>query len=211
MANITKKNDSLLPALMHEVEGKIIDVRGQKALLDRDVAELYGVETREVNQAVKNNSRKFLDGYVLELTKEESAALRSKLFTLDALRSNNSTLEPSSGKGRYSKYNFKAFTRKGLYMLATCLKSERAADATVAIVETFDKVQTLKQELLELHTETDKKKQASKMQHFGEVLTDIVMPDLQTSETESSLEINFLIGKIKHTVKRVRKEDPDKK
>ena len=44
------------------------------------------------------------------------------------------------------------------------------------------------------------------MQHFGEVLTDIVMPDLQTSETESSLEINFLIGKIKHTVKRVRKE-----
>lgn len=48
------------------------------------------------------------------------------------------------------------------------------------------------------------------MQHFGEVLTDIVMPDLQTSETESSLEINFLIGKIKHTVKRVRKEGPKK-
>lgn len=45
------------------------------------------------------------------------------------------------------------------------------------------------------------------MQHFGEVLTDIVMPDLQTSETESSLEINFLIGKIKHTVKRVRRDD----
>lgn len=206
MANITKKNDSLLPALMHEVEGKIVEVRGQKTLLDRDVAELYGVETREVNQAVKNNPRKFLDGYVLELTKEESAALRSKLLTLDALRSNNSTLEPSGGKGRYSKYNFKAFTRKGLYMLATCLKSDRAADATVAIIETFDKVQTLKQELLDLHKETDKKKQAAKMQHFGEVLTDIVMPDLQTSETESSLEINFLIGKIKHTVKRVRKE-----
>ena len=175
---------------MHEVEGKIVEVRGQKTLLDRDVAELYGVETREVNQAVKNNPRKFLDGYVLELTKEESAALRSKLLTLDALRSNNSTLEPSSVKGRYSKYNFKAFTRKGLYKLATCLKSDRAADATVAIVETFDKVQTLKQELLELHQKTDKKKQAAKMQHFGEVLTDIVMPDLQTRETESSLEIN---------------------
>ena len=145
------------------------------------------------------------------MTKEETAALRSKLLTLDALRSNNSTLEPSSVKGRYSKYNFKAFTRKGLYMLATCLKSDRAAGATVAIVETFDKVQTLKQELLELHQETDKKKQAAKMQHFGEVLTYIVMPDLQTSETESSLEINFLIGKIKHTIKRVRKENPDKK
>ena len=71
-------------------------------------------------------------------------------------------------------------------------------------------MQTLKQELLELHKESDKQKQTSKMQHFGEVLTDIVMPDLQTLETESSLEINFLIGKIKHTVKRVRKES-DKK
>ena len=93
-------------------------------------------------------------------------------------------------------------------MLATVLRSDRAVDATVAIVETFDKVQTLKQELLELHQEKDKEKQASKIQHFGEVLTDIVMPDLQTSETESSLEINFLIGKIKHTVKRVRREEP---
>ena len=137
---------------------------------------------------------------MLELTKEESAVLRS----------NNLTLKPTKGKGHYSKYNFKAFTRKGLYMLATCLKSDRAADATVAIVETFDKVQTLKQELLELHNETDKEVQKTKMQHFGEVLSDIVMPDLQTSETESSLEINFFIGKIKHTVKRVRKEEPKK-
>ena len=210
MTDIAKTNDNLLPALMHEVEGKIVEVRGQKVLLDRDVAEIYGVETREVNQAVKNNPRKFPQGYVLELTKEESSALRSKLLTLDALRSNNSTLEPSSVKGRYSKYNFKAFTRKGLYMLATCLKSDRAADATVAIIETFDKVQTLKRELLELHQETDKEVQKTKMQHFGEVLSDIVMPDLQTQETESSLEINFFIGKIKHTVKRVRKEEKEK-
>ena len=99
MANITKKNDSLLPALMHEVEGKIIDVRGQKALLDRDVAAVYGVETKRVNEAVRNNPRKFPEGYVFELTDEESAVLRSKNSTIDALRSNNSTLEPSSGKG----------------------------------------------------------------------------------------------------------------
>ena len=80
-------------------------------------------------------------------------------------------------------------------------------DATVAIVETFYKVRELKRELLEFHQEKDKEKQTSKMQHFGELLTDIVMPDLQTSETESSLEINFFIGKLKHTVKRVRKEN----
>ena len=133
---------------------------------------------------------------MFELSSEESAVLRSKI----------STLEPSGGKGRYSKYNFKAFTERGLYMLATILKSRKAEDATIAIIETFTKVRELKRQLLELHQETDKEKQKTKMQHFGEVLTDIVMPDLQTSETESSLEINFLIGKIKHTVKRVRKE-----
>lgn len=210
MRDLVKKEGDRLPALMREVEDKIVVVRGQKTLLDRDVAALYGVETREVNQAVRNNPRKFREGYVLELTKEESTALRSNLLTLEVLRSNNSTLEPINGKGRHSKYNFKAFTSRGLYMLATCLKSDRAVDATVAIVETFDKVQTLKQELLELHQETDKEKQASKVKHFGDVLTDIVMPDLQTSETESSLEINFFIGKIKHTVKRVRKEEPKK-
>ena len=91
----------------------------------------------------------------------------------------------------------KAFTERGLYMLATVLKGERARQVTFTIIETFFKVRELKRELLDLHKETDKQKQQSKMQHFGEVLTDIVMPDLQTSETESSLEINFLIGKIK--------------
>ena len=68
------------------------------------------------------------------------------------------------------------------------------------------KVRNLKRELLELHTETDKDAQVQKMKHFGEILSDIVMPDLETSETESSLEINLVIGKVKHTVKRVRKE-----
>ena len=193
---------------MKEVEDKIVVVRGQKTLLDRDVAAVYGVETKRVNEAVRNNPRKFPDGYVFELTEEESAVLRSKISTIKA---SALTIEHINGKGRHSKYNFKAFTRKGLYMLATCLKSDRAADATVAIVETFDKVQTLKQELLELHQETDKEVQKSKMQHFGEVLSDIVMPDLQTQETESSLEINFIIGKIKHTVKRVRKENKEDK
>lgn len=126
---------------------------------------------------------KFPEGYVFELTDEESAVLRSKISTIEA---SAQTLEPVSGKGRHSKYNFKAFTRKGLYMLATCLKSDRAADATVDIGETFDKVQTLKQELLELHKETDKAKQQSKMQHFGEVLTDTIGANVRESKHAQS-------------------------
>ena len=132
---------------------------------------------------------------MFELTPSELRDLRSKILTTNvSVMNRNST---------------KVFTERGLYMLATILKGERARDTTFAIIETFARVRELKRELLDLHKETDKSKQASKMQHFGEVLTDMVMPDLQTSETESTLEINFFIGKLKHTVKRVRKENGD--
>ena len=189
-------NDALVS--IEDVESKIVVIRGQEVLLDRDVAVIYGVETREVNQAVRNNPRKFKEGYMFELTNEESSVLRS----------NHLTLEGATGSGRHSKYNYKAFTEKGLYKLATILKSKRAEDATVAIIETFVKVRSLKRELLELHQETDKEKQTTMMKHFGDLLTDIVMPDLQTNETETQLELNFVIGKLKHSVKRVRMESP---
>lgn len=187
--------NNLIP--YNEVDEKIVIIREQRVLLDCDVAALYGVETKRLNEAVKNNPEKFPKGYVFELSQDESSILRSKI----------STLEKQKGKGYHSKYNFKVFTEKGLYMLATILKSERATATTIAIIETFDKVRELKRELIELHQETDKEKQKTKMRHFGGVLTDIVMPDLQAQETESSLEIDFLISKIKHTVKRVRKEE----
>lgn len=92
-------------------------------------------------------------------------------------------------------------------MLATILKSSRAVNATFAIIETFSLVRQVKRELLAMHNETDGEKQQSKIRHFGEMLSSIVMPELETSETESSMEINFFIGKIKHTVKRVRKQN----
>lgn len=119
MGELVENNENLLPALMREVAEKIVEVRGQKTLLDRDVASVYGVETKRVNEAVRNNPRKFPDGYVFELTEEESAVLRSKISTLEA---SSLTLESSTGKGRHTKYKFKAFTRKGLYMLATTFR-----------------------------------------------------------------------------------------
>ena len=76
---------------------------------------------------------------------------------------------------------------------------------TFSIVETFAKVRKLKQELLNLHQENNKQEQNEKMNRFGKLLSDVVMPDLEVAETELSLEINFFIGKIKHTVKRVKR------
>lgn len=177
-----------------DVEERIVDIRNMQVIADADVAVLYGVQTKEINQAVRNNTDKFPVDYMFELNKSELRDLRSKFLTTNV-----------SVKSRTPT---KVFTEKGLYMLATILKSERATAVTFAIIETFAKVRSLKRELVELHTETDKRKQADMIRHFSDALTDIVMPDLQTSETESSLEINFLIGKIKHSVKRVRREAP---
>ena len=179
--------------LFEQVRQKIILIRDCQVILDVDVAELYGVETKRVNEAVRNNLDKFPQGYVFQLSDEEMEYLRSKNSTAN--------LSPKT------RVLPKAFTEKGLYMLATILKSPQATQATLAIIETFASVRQLKRELHALHGETDGKSQQSKMQHIGEMLSSIVMPDLETSETESSLELNFLIGKIKHTVKRVKRQN----
>ena len=115
-----------------DVEDKVIIVRGQKVLLDRDVAALYGVETKRVNEAVRNNIEKFPDGYVLELTDEESSSVRSKISTIQEMHN-----------GKHSKYNYKAFTERGLYMLATILKSKNAVKTTHAIINTFTQVRVM--------------------------------------------------------------------
>ena len=189
---LTVKNVNLAP-LMKIVQERIVSVRGENVILDADVADLYGVETRRINEAIKNNPDKFPADYMFILTSEEVSILRSKFSTANL-----------SSKSRYLPH---AFTEKGLYMLATILKSKAAINTTFAIIETFSAVRGLKRELLDLHKETDSVKQQSKMEHFGNVLSEIVMPDLETTETESSLELNFIIGKIKHTVRRIKRND----
>ena len=108
------------------VKDKIVHLRNQDVILDFVVAELYGVETKRVNEAVKNNPDKFPDGYIFPLNDEEWHSLRSKF----------STLKPT-GRGEHTKYVPKAFTEKGLYMLATILKSPQATETTIAIIEAF--------------------------------------------------------------------------
>ena len=188
---LIEQTNRFLQILQSEVQNKIVNIRGVNVIADADVADLYGVETKRVNEAVRNNPEKFPEDYMFVLTTDELSDLRSKISTTKI-----------SAKSRVAP---KVFTEKGLYMLATILKSKRAQDVTFAIIETFAKVRYLKREIVELHKETDIEKQTTKMQKFGEVISDIVMPDLETSETESTLELNFFIGKIKHTVKRVKK------
>ena len=179
-----------------EIEDRVLSIRGQSVLIDRDVAELYGVETREVNQAVKNNPNKFPEGYILKLTDEEQNSLRSKFLTL----------KNGTGRGQHTKYEPKAFTEKGLYMLATILKSPVATQTTIAIVETFAKMRELAKVvsmLPEAQDELTKNALAKKSAElFGEVLDSSV---LEVSGDETTIELNLAIMKIKHTVKREKR------
>ena len=192
MSNSTKTKTGVLPIGIKEVENKIAVIRGIPVIADADVAALYGVETKRVNEAVSNNPDKFPPLYMFELDVSDLQNLRTKIS--------------STNVSFMNRKSTKVFTERGWYMLATVLRGDRAREVTFAIIETFYKVRSLKRELLELHSEPDKEVQNQKMKHFGEVLSDIVMPDMETSETESSLEINFIIGKLKHSVKKVRKE-----
>ena len=125
---------------INAVKSRMLEIRGQQVLLDRDVAALYGVETKRVNEAVRNNPGKFPLGYMFPLATEDLESLRSKFSSANL-----------SSKSRVAP---KAFTEKGLYMLATVLKSHRAVEATFAIIETYAEVRAMKRELLALHTDT---------------------------------------------------------
>ncbi len=127
--------------MLDNVRSRIVEVRGQDVLLDSDVAELYGVETKRVNEAVRNNLEKFPERYMFRLNRQEFISLRSKFSTANL--SSKSRVAPA------------AYIERGLYMLATILKSRRAVEATFAIIETFASVRDLKRNLKELHEEVE--------------------------------------------------------
>ena len=108
------------------IESKILVIRGQQVMLDRDLAEIYGYKTKAFNQQVKNNIEKFPDDMMFKLTQAEVDLLsRSKILTLN------------SGRGHNIKYLPYAFTEQGIYMLMTVLKGELATQQSIALVRLF--------------------------------------------------------------------------
>ncbi len=172
-----------------EVEKLLLNIRGKNVLLDRDVAMLYDVETRDINKAVKNNPQKFPAGYIMDLTADEKKQLVENFHRFNTLK--HSTSLPN------------AFTEKGLYMLATILKTPRAIDATLAIIETFTMTRQLSSTMELLQRVEDGGEQQKGLLHkTGEILADIVGRNLATSNTETEIEFNFAIVKIKHKITR---------
>jgi len=177
------------------VDSKIIEIRKTKVLLDSDVASLYGVETKRVNEAVRNNPDKFPRGYIIAINKKEKSELVENFDRFGSLK--------------HSSAPIKAFTEKGLYMLATILKSPQAAKTTLAIIETFTKIRELTRTIGELAVKSTKEEKQPLMQKSGEIISDILGDSLKISETETTFEINLAVMNIKHTVKRNKAKTPN--
>ena len=139
--NTVRHTTELDPELLSNVRNSIIVIRGKPVIAD--VANLYGVETKRINEAVRNNPDKFPENYMFILSSEEAAALRSK-FSSTKLSSKSRSLP-------------KVFTEKGLYILATILKSKSALNVTFAIIETFTHVRSLKKSIANNASEEDER------------------------------------------------------
>ena len=179
--------------IVPNVEEKIITLRNQQVILSNHVAELYGVETREINQAVKNNPDKFPEGYIIELNRKEKEEVIKKFDNL--------------GNLLYSPAPPKAFTEKGLYMLATILKSPKAVQTTIAIVEAYAKLKELSRVIVEIPQQEDDTVVQKKLLHRGgQLVEDLITDMLPQKSTETSFELDLAMFKLRHSVWRENDE-----
>lgn len=178
-----------------QVQEKIITLRNQQIIIDSDVAELYGVETKRINEAVKNNPEKFPDGYLFELNFAEKNELVENFDRFKKLK--------------HSSVSLKGFTERGLYMLATILKSPKAIETTLAIVDTFTKVRTLGRVVHQMQNLPEHSpKQKTMMEQTGNLITDLIIAgdELEVLGSETTYEINFAVFKVKKTIKKSGKK-----
>ena len=132
--------DLITPVL---IESKIFVIRGKQVMIDRDLADLYSVETKAINQAVKRNIERFPEEFRFQLTKDEYDFLRSQIATLKedekVLRSQSVTLEndASGQRGKHAKYLPYVFTEQGVAMLSAVLHSETAIQVSIKIMNAF--------------------------------------------------------------------------
>ena len=184
---ITEASQTLVTT--KEVEACMLPVRGQQVLIDRDVAALYGVETKRINEAVRNNPDKFPEGYIIELTEAETEEVKAIIAKNDDFADEKFDRKTVSSKTRYAP---KAFTDRGLYMLATILKSPRATQTTIAIIDTFAKVKELSRCLSAMKEDTDMETKQSLVQRTGSLLNELIQTDDKDSTENVAMELNMM-------------------
>ena len=128
---------------------RILELRSKKVMLDRDLAKLYGVSAKVLNQAVKRNIKRFPGDFMFRLSWEEIESLRSQIVTL------NKSKPKASGRGKHIKYLPYAFTEHGVAMLSSVLNSERAIQVNILIMRAFTKLREILLTHKELATKID--------------------------------------------------------
>ncbi|WP_025146329.1 ORF6N domain-containing protein [Pedobacter jeongneungensis] len=124
------------------IVNKIYLFRGVKVMLDSDLAELFGVETKQLKQQVRRNAERFPEHFMFELTKEENEVLRSQIVTLE--------------QGKYSKYLPFAFSEHGILQLSNVLKSKQAIEVSIKIIDVFVQLRTMVLSNTEIRLEVEK-------------------------------------------------------
>jgi len=131
--------------IIQSIQNRIYEIRGERVMLDRDLAALYETETKSLNLAVKRNIKRFPKDFMFQLTKEEFEGLRLQIQTLEKsdnpLRLQNETLK--TGRGQHSKYMPYAFTEQGVAMLSGVLNSDKAINMNIAIMRAFVEVRKI--------------------------------------------------------------------
>jgi hypothetical protein len=173
-----------------KVKSKIIELRGQQVILDSDIAELYGVETKRINEAVKNNESKFPKNYLIDLTNFEWELLKSKFST--------------SIKGGKVKLPT-AFTERGLYMLATILKSPEAVGTTIAIIDTFAKIKELTRDVYQFAKAKSNSQRIKIFENSTSIIADLLDNDLTVSQNETNIKIKLPFLEISRSITKTKK------
>ena len=184
-----------------QVKSHIYSIRGTEVMLDRELAQLYGVETKVLNQAVKRNIQRFPERFMFQVSPEEWDSLKSQIVTSNLSKDDEVAIKMGIRRAPY------AFTEKGLYMLSTVLKSDRAIQATHAIIETYAQVRAMVRDMEALQTLKDGSvEQASKLTQAGHKLASLIGDNLSTDSTKTTIELNLAVLKITHEVTRSKKE-----
>ncbi len=193
--------DTILEVLSFTTfENRLIKLNDNLVLLDKDVAQLYDIEPKKLRQQLKRNIEKFPKDYAYQLTDEDVNIMGSQNVT------------PS--KQYFGGTNPWVFTEKGLYMVATILKSKNAFNATFTIIETFAKIKKLSRNINAIVQTTDKNLQQQLAQQANKILEDIIEiePDIladeedgEVIETTTKFEFNLGFAKVSRSIKKIKK------
>lgn len=176
----TKKSIAIIPD--ERIIGKIYYIRGEKVIFDRDLALLYGVETRTLNQAVRRNIKRFPEDFMFKLNKEELSNWKSQIVISNEAESLRSQSVISKRGGlRYKPY---VFTEQGVAMLSSVLNSDSAIQVNVQIMRTFTRMRKLLSTHKELRDKIEKmeKKNESNFKVIFKIINKLMMTDLKDKE-----------------------------